>query len=128
MARQPYVVRGLRKKPFSVASGIRAQASQLPGLYSLRQQRDYQDKQVEIGEANLQMGREKMAIQKKQFGKQMDAERDAQNVAVGGMLLKGGMSAAKLGYDSGVFDKRISEIKGKFIYGRSWWWIRPQCK
>jgi hypothetical protein len=67
-----------------------------------------------MGESNLQMGREKMALQKKQFGKQMDVERSAQDVAMGGMFLKGGLGAAKLGYDAGVFDDRINQLKGTF--------------
>jgi len=111
---QGYIVRGLRKRPFGVAAGIREQASHLPEYYALKDKREYQDNQIRLGEGNLQLGQQKMAMEKKQFKKSQAMERDAQDVAKGGMMLKGGIGLAGAGFQAGMFDKRIAELKGQW--------------
>jgi hypothetical protein len=119
MPSQAHVVRGMRKKPFSFAAGVRAQASQLPGLYGMRQQKDFQEKQIAIGEGNLALGERSLAQQSKQFKKQSKMELKAAGVAQGQMFLKGGLSVAKAGMTSGIFDDTMGKASDFFGGGSS---------
>lgn len=110
--RQQYVTRGMRRRPYSVAAGIREQASRLPSLYALRQQQAFQDKQIELGESNLALEQQRLRQEGKQFKKQMSLEKDAQGIAEAGLYLKGGLSAAKLGMESDVWQPGIDRVKG----------------
>jgi len=110
--RQGYIVRGMKKHPLSVGAGIRQQASQLPQMYAQRQSKEYQDKQIGLGEQKLALEEKAQAMQSKQFKKSMSMEREAQDTAQAGMMLKGGLAVGKAAYSEGVFKPGMDKLKG----------------
>jgi hypothetical protein len=114
----------MRKKPYGIAAGVRAQASQLPNLMGLRQQREFQDKQIEQGEAGLALSEKRLGMEQSQFKKKMQMEKEAQGIAAGGMFLKGGLAVGKAAHSYGMFDKAGSQLKS----GASALWDRVSGK
>lgn len=119
MANQGYIVRGMKKKPLTLAAGIRAQAGGLGALYGQRQQREYQDAQIGLGESNLKLGQQRLQMDREQFKENQGMQREAADTAMGGMFLSGGLGLAKAGMTSGMFDDRITQAKSWFQGGAS---------
>ncbi len=113
-SRQGYIVRGMRKQPLTQGAGVRAQASRLPQLYGQRMAKEYQEKQIGLGEQRLALGREQMSMKREQFQKGMKAQKEAADVAAGGMMLKGGLGIAKGMAAKGMFDVRLGQAKALY--------------
>jgi len=112
--RQGYITKGIKKHPLFLASGIRQQASQLPGRYAQREAREYQDKQIGLGNKRLALEEQGMSMQAKQFKKSMSMQREAADTAKGGMFLKGGLAIGKAAYAEGMFKPGMDKLKGMY--------------
>jgi len=107
----------MKKHPLSVGAGIRQQASQLPQMYAQRQNKEYQDSQINLGEQKLALEQKAQSMQASQFKKSMKMEREAQDTAKGGMMLKGGLAVGKAAYSEGMFSPGMDKITGMFQGG-----------
>jgi hypothetical protein len=104
----------MKKHPLTVGAGIRQQASQLPQMYAQRQQREYQDAQIGLGERKLALEQEGLSQKASQFKKSMKLQREAADVAKGGMYLKGGLALGQAAYAEGMFKPGMERLKSGY--------------
>lgn len=121
MPRQSYIVRGRRAaNPYGLAQGIRQQASQLPGLYAQKMQREFQDQRMGIEREKLGLSKQALAMRKQAFKDERQMARRAESIAQGGVALQGGLGLLKYGATKGMFDDtgdRLESWKDRLFGG-----------